>query len=387
MKINVFTFIIITIMFLVNINAQSNISLNEIYSRGTVSEPDWIEIYNSSGGVIDISGYKIYDIGGQNGTKPKKIFPSGSTIPALGFIVIVTDDTSASGFGLSSSGESVWIENSAGGIVDSVDFPSLQVTESYSRIPNGANWLITNSITQGTSNIYSNPTTLIINEIYSRGTLSDPDWIELYNPSSTEINISGYKIYDIAGQNGTKPKKEIPLGTLIPANGFFVVVTDDTSESGFGLSSNGEEVWLEDFNGLIIDDVSFPAMDTTQSYVRFPDGTASWRLSDFITKGFPNSITNIEESDNEILSYSLSQNFPNPFNPITTINYTIPKTSNVSIKLFNILGEEIATLVNETKNAGNYSILFNAIGLSSGIYFYQIKTNDFIATRKFTLTK
>ena len=107
----------------------------------------------------------------------------------------------------------------------------------------------------------------------------------------------------------------------------------------------------------------------------------------FITKGFPNSITNIEESDNEILSYSLSQNFPNPFNPITTINYTIPKTSNVSIKLFNILGEEIATLVNETKNAGNYSILFNAIGLSSGIYFYQIKTNDFIATRKFTLTK
>lgn len=387
MKINVFTFIIITIMFLVNINAQSNISLNEIYSRGTVSEPDWIEIYNSSGGVIDISGYKIYDIGGQNGTKPKKIFPSGSTIPALGFIVIVTDDTSASGFGLSSSGESVWIENSAGGIVDSVDFPSLQVTESYSRIPNGANWLITNSITQGTSNIYSNPTTIIINEIYSRGTLSEPDWIELYNPSSTEINISGYKIYDIAGQNGTKPKKEIPLGTVIPANGFFVVVTDDTSESGFGLSSNGEEVWLEDFNGLIIDDVSFPAMDTTQSYVRFPDGTASWRLSDFITKGFSNSITNIEESDNEILSYSLSQNFPNPFNPITTINYTIPKTSNVSIKLFNILGKEIATLVNETKNAGNYSILFNAIGLSSGIYFYQIKTNDFIATRKFTLTK
>jgi hypothetical protein len=83
----------------------------------------------------------------------------------------------------------------------------------------------------------------------------------------------------------------------------------------------------------------------------------------------------------------LNQNYPNPFNPTTTISFTIPSTSNVSLKVFNILGKEVATLVNESKSAGNYSINFNASGLSSGVYFYQLTTDNFTSTKKFILMK
>ncbi len=127
--------IIIILVFSIEILGQTNVVLNEIYSRGSSNDPDWIEVYNPTNSTIDISGFKIYDIGGQSGTKPKKEFASGTTIPANGFLVIVTDDTTSSGFGLSSNGETVWFENAAGTIIDSVSFPALQTNESYSRVP------------------------------------------------------------------------------------------------------------------------------------------------------------------------------------------------------------------------------------------------------------
>jgi len=131
---------------------------------------------------------------------------------------------------------------------------------------------------------------ILMNEIFSRGTDEDPDWIEVYNLSAAPIDISGYKIYDGGGQSGSKPKKEFPAGTVIPANGFVVIVTDDADPSGFGLSSGGEEVWLEDASGVVIDDVVFPAMaEVTYSYGRQPNGTANFFIFTEITKGTSNN--------------------------------------------------------------------------------------------------
>ena len=132
------------------------------------------------------------------------------------------------------------------------------------------------------------PTVVKINEIYSRGTTTDPDWIEIYNASSVAVNITGYKIYDVGGQSGTKAKKEFPAGTIIPAKGYYVIVTDGTGTSDFGLSSAGEEVWLEDAAGKVIDDVTFLAMDVTQTYARVPDGSATWQLTSNMTRGASN---------------------------------------------------------------------------------------------------
>jgi hypothetical protein len=85
--------------------------------------------------------------------------------------------------------------------------------------------------------------------------------------------------------------------------------------------------------------------------------------------------------------YKLSQNYPNPFNPSTMIEFSIVKPEFVSLKVYNILGQEVATLVNEVKNPGTYSVRFDASHLSSGVYIYRLQTESFTATKKMILQK
>jgi ligand-binding sensor domain-containing protein len=83
--------------------------------------------------------------------------------------------------------------------------------------------------------------------------------------------------------------------------------------------------------------------------------------------------------------YKLKQNYPNPFNPSTTIEYSIPETSNVTLKVFGLLGSEVATLVNKIQTQGNHEVEFNASGLTSGLYFYRLKTGNLVETKKMIL--
>jgi len=85
--------------------------------------------------------------------------------------------------------------------------------------------------------------------------------------------------------------------------------------------------------------------------------------------------------------YSLLQNYPNPFNPTTTISYDIPNDGNVKIKIFDITGREIQTLVNEMKLAGEYRIIFDGSNLASGVYFYKIETGSFVQNKRMLLIK
>ena len=85
--------------------------------------------------------------------------------------------------------------------------------------------------------------------------------------------------------------------------------------------------------------------------------------------------------------YELEQNYPNPFNPSTTIRYSIPKASLVSLKIYDVLGNEVADLINKEMPAGNYSVNYNAHSLSSGVYFYRIQAGSFVETRKLVFMK
>jgi subtilisin family serine protease len=85
--------------------------------------------------------------------------------------------------------------------------------------------------------------------------------------------------------------------------------------------------------------------------------------------------------------FNLAQNYPNPFNPTTTINFSLPSDNQVSITVYDILGKEVAKLVNDFRSAGNYSIEFDASTLSSGVYIYQIKAGEFTESKKFILQK
>lgn len=95
----------------------------------------------------------------------------------------------------------------------------------------------------------------------------------------------------------------------------------------------------------------------------------------------------VSDELNTPLVFNLYQNYPNPFNPSTTIKYSIPELSKVRLTLFNLLGEEVTTLVNEEKIAGNYSVEFNASSAPSGVYFYQLKAGEYIQTKKMILIK
>ncbi len=104
---------------------------------------------------------------------------------------------------------------------------------------------------------------------------------------------------------------------------------------------------------------------------------------------FPVGINN--ESNDLPIKFSLSQNFPNPFNPATSIEFRIADFGFVSLKVYDVLGNEIATLVNEEKPAGDYEVEFNTSSIkhltSSGIYFYQLRAGAFVETKKMVLLK
>lgn len=106
----------------------------------------------------------------------------------------------------------------------------------------------------------------------------------------------------------------------------------------------------------------------------------SLRTSVTGTVGITNQNTNV-------VDYSLSQNYPNPFNPTTHFNFSIPKSQEVSLKIYDILGNEVATYVDGFLNAGNYSVEFDGSNLSSGIYFYKLVSGEYTQTRKMNLIK
>jgi hypothetical protein len=121
--------------------------------------------------------------------------------------------------------------------------------------------------------------------------------------------------------------------------------------------------------------------------------TAGKLLNQIIVPGKTVQITNSSVNIIEVSStmkptaYELSQNYPNPFNPTTVINFQIPQAGLVSLKVYDAIGTEAATLVNEQKEAGSYSVTFDASRLHSGVYFYTLRSGDFTATKKLLLVK
>jgi hypothetical protein len=137
--------------------------------------------------------------------------------------------------------------------------------------------------------------------------------------------------------------------------------------------------------------------DTTYLYSNLNNSESYWwRVKAYNAIGwgefsevtmFTVNITSVEEDNQLPTVFSLQQNYPNPFNPMTTIKYEIPELSFVTIKIYDVLGNEIASLVNEEKPVGTYEVEFDATNLPSGIYFYQLSAGDFISTKKMILIK
>ena len=154
-----------------------------------------------------------------------------------------------------------------------------------------------------------------------------------------------------------------------------------TYGGGVFMSANNGTSWTEVNYGLGNTQVSSLTVSDTNLFA----GTYSsnvWRspLSEMITS--------VEGSSIGLpIGFAISQNYPNPFNPSTMISYSIPRNSFVHLKVFDILGNDVAELVNEQKPAGSYEVKFDAASLPSGVYFYQLTAGEFIQTKKMILLK
>ncbi|KAF0139517.1 MAG: hypothetical protein FD122_3186 [Stygiobacter sp.] len=258
---------------------------------------------------------------------------------------------------------------------------------------------------------------IVINEInYKCSPVFDTeDWIELYNPDDKNVDLSKWILSD------SKSNQHVfAAGITINAKGYLVFCRDTVKfkkqrpnakniigDFGFGLSSNDERITLLDSFNKIIDEVSYSSRGLWSSLPNGKGSTLSlidpqldnsqasnWKASQLYgTPGYLNDVYTEVEKDNALpKEFGLYQNYPNPFNPETTISFSIPKSSHVTLKVFDVLGREVATLIDEYKQAGTYYEKFNVetrhgASLHSGVYFYQLRVDNFTATKKLVLMK
>ncbi len=155
--------------------------------------------------------------------------------------------------------------------------------------------------------------------------------------------------------------------------------------------SNGNLLWSKTFGGdksdgfgrlLVADDGAYATLGNTDSYGQSQDFL-------FVKINENGTVTDIgkNKTSSSPSKYSLKQNYPNPFNPSTCIRYSINKPGLVSLKVFNVLGQIVYTLINRHQGSGTYTVNFNASGMASGIYFYRLQSGSFVSVKKMILMK
>ena len=230
------------------------------------------------------------------------------------------------------------------------------------------------------------------------GTIAHPwqNGIDIYTtPRNSRNSAAGAAgaMYSTASEMAQWYQK-LMEGGVVTDNSFKEMTTFVGSGNyGFGIglqTVNGRTVWAHGGNVLgyrsqMFYDTSLKAVICvlTNSNPATVSEVASRLLSTLVN----NTFTKVETKELLPTEISLSQNYPNPFNPITEINYQLPSLSKVSLKVFDILGKEVMELVNKEQGAGNYKIKLDASNLTSGVYFYQLRTNSFVDTKKLVLIK
>ena len=141
--------------------------------------------------------------------------------------------------------------------------------------------------------------------------------------------------------------------------------------------------------GTWYDYFSHTSINVTNTQMQYPLAPGEYHIFTTVQLPAPDMVTGVNGSDENNIpkSFSLNQNYPNPFNPSTFISYQLPTNSHVTLKVYDILGREVASLVNDDKTAGTYKVSFDASRLSSGVYFYRLDAGTYSQTKKLVLLK
>lgn len=214
-------------------------------------------------------------------------------------------------------------------------------------------------------------------------------WVQIGGPMNTFVNAisansSGHVFagdYDglFRTTDGGFSWTQLIVGTIY----FITIDEEDDLLAGsyfiFYSEDNGES-WIDGGVGL-------PRFEAIYAVAIAPDGRAfagTEKEGIFVTS---QPVTTIKATWEAPLAFDLEQNYPNPFNSNTTISFSVPRSGQVTLKIFNLLGEEVATLVSGNRDAGTFTVEWNADGQPSGVYFYRLKAGDFIQTRKLVLLR
>ncbi|MDP6143527.1 MAG: lamin tail domain-containing protein [Candidatus Marinimicrobia bacterium] len=216
------------------------------------------------------------------------------------------------------------------------------------------------------------------------------DWIEIYNAGTELQDIGGLFLTDNA-DNLTKWM--IPEVTVIQSQNFLLFWCDEDQEQGelhtnFKLNTDGEFLALVNIDGVtILDSITFGPQSADISYGRVSDGDGEWQFMN-PTPGITNT-GELRINDNKVIpdQYTLYQNYPNPFNPVTTISFSMPISANVKIIAYDIIGNQVVTILNQTLPAGTQSVPWNAKNRPSGVYFIRMESGAFVRTQKIMLLK
>jgi len=214
----------------------------------------------------------------------------------------------------------------------------------------------------------------VINTVHIAGGTQPLQWPSLGWPDG-EINLM-IPLYD-DGSHGDKNASDQIFSTIVtfPAYTTFEVQYKFGINYGDAVNNGGGN---DNENGIGANHVAHLF-------------SAAWyceTLDTFGIMGPKDFVTDVENTTETLpTAYTLDQNFPNPFNPSTKINFSLPVEGFVTLDVYNSIGQKVATLVNETKTAGTYAVNFDASGLTSGIYFYKINSGSFSETKKMILLK
>ena len=237
---------------------------------------------------------------------------------------------------------------------------------------------------------------------------SNTAFVNAMNTRLAVTSLIGITIYDQVIE-GDSIKSSISLNVVsnLPSGNYKLRVMAIEKKIVYSTppGSNGETIFYTVFRRACpnTDGVVIPTNSGTYNYTYTYKRETAWIDTSLYTVAFVQNDNNKEVINSSISTYipsgignigngipaeyTLSQNYPNPFNPVTTINYSIPKSGFVSLKVFDILGKEVITLVNGNAPAGNYSVEFHSGNLASGLYFYKMNSGNFSATKKLIITK
>lgn len=225
-----------------------------------------------------------------------------------------------------------------------------------------------------------------------KSTDSGENWFGINSPTNNhlyDINFFDDSIGIAVGFSGT-----ILRTTNSGMN--WMIVNGGVSDYLLGVKAVNENIYIVG-RGLILKSINKGESWTMEDVVyggdllglNFRDSSSVYAVGQggTIMREFKTIPINIISNNSIVNSYSISQNYPNPFNPITKINYELPITNNVSIKVYDVLGKQVKTLVNEKQNAGSYSVDFNGVNLPSGVYFYRLESGEFSDIKRMILVK